>query len=417
MTVTPPRRVLITTSTFPEDERDAATARFILDLAQHLAAHVQVVVLAPGSPRAPTRSVWGRVTVLRYRYFLPKRLQRVTGGEGMLAAARGGLLPRVQLPFFLAAQWAALPRVVRDEGIDLVNAHWIVPQGVTAAAWRRRIGVPLVVSAHGADVALLARMPAGAALARYVFDRSDFFIADSRYLADETERIVGRPIPHEAIPMGVATSTFRPDGDALELRRQPSERVVLFVGKLVPKKGLPVLLDAVARVRATGKRVRLVIVGGGPLEAEVRARIGELGLEAAVELAGWVRNDRLPAYLRAADVVCVPSIRDEHGETEGTPVVLQEALAAGCLVVASDTSGIPDVVRHGVNGWLAPPGDAAALASALARALEVEGDARATMSQAARATSHDHRWERVAIRHLDCYAEALGIASAREVLV
>ena len=294
MEVSQPRRILLTTSTFPRDDRDPVTARFILDLATHLAAHAQVVVLAPAAPGAPARSRWGDVTVVRFRYFVPERLQLLTAGDGMLAAARRGVLPRLQLPFFLAAQWAALPRVVREEQIDLVNAHWIVPQGLAAAAWRRRLRVPLVVSAHGADVALLGRTPGGAALGRQILGRADFFIADSGHLVRETERIIGRTLPSEAIPMGVATSTFRPDGDAVELRRDRSERVVLFVGKLVPKKGVPVLLDAVSRLRARALPVRLVIAGGGPLEAEVRERVRALGLEGAVDLLGWVRNDWLP---------------------------------------------------------------------------------------------------------------------------
>lgn len=387
---------------------DRVSARFVLDLALHLAAHAKVFVLAPAGPRTAARETWDDVTVLRYRYFAPARLQRLAAGEGMVATMRASRLARLQAPMLVAAQWRALPGIVRREGIDLINAHWIVPQGVTAASWRNRLKVPVVVTAHGADVAWLDRAPQGKRIARYVFDRADGFIADSQYLATRTEEIVGRAIPHAAIPMGVATSIFRPGAPPGTPATPPSAtaRTVLFVGKLVPKKGISVLVDAVRRLRDERSDVRLLLIGGGPLEAEIRAQVERLGLNDVVELVGWVKNDELPSHYRAAAVVCVPSIQDAHGETEGTPVVLQEAMASGALVVASRSSGITDVIRDGVNGWSVPSGDAPALAAAISGALALDEPARERIRAAARETAGGHSWERVATRFLETFAES-----------
>jgi glycosyltransferase involved in cell wall biosynthesis len=406
-------RVLLTTSTFPNSDDDRITARFVLDLARHLSAHVEVVVLAPAAPGTPPRERWegagtggGDVTVLRYRYFAPARLQMVTRGGGALATLRSSLLAKSQVPLFVAAQWAAIPRIVRRERIDLVNSHWIVPQGFTSALWRRRLGRPHVVTAHAADVAFLARFAGGRPLARFIFDRTDFFLPVSGHLATQVEELVGRPVPHRVIPMGAAAGLFQPTGTAANLRRCSGERIVLYVGKLVPKKGVSVLLEAVGRLRAKEVPVRLVLVGGGPLEREVHAQVVRLGLEGVVDRVGWVRNDELPEWYRGADVVCIPSVRDEHGETEGTPVVLQEALASGSVVVASEISGIPDMVRDGVNGWLAPPGNAEELARVLHRALSLGEADRTRMRRAAREMGLDHTWERVAERYMESFREA-----------
>ena len=399
-------RALLTTSTFPSGESDKVTARFVLDLATHLAAHLRVVVLAPAAPGTRSREQWGDVTVLRYRYFAPARLQVITGGEGVLATLRANRLARAQLPLLVAAQWAVLPGIVRRERIDLVNTHWIVPQGLNAAVWRRVFRLPHVTTAHGADVAFLARSRVGGPLTRFIFSQTDYLIADSEHLAVEVERRLGRPVPHRAIPMGMSQALFRPDGSSLRLRHADDERVVLFVGKLVPKKGVNVLLEAAARLKAMGRRVRVVVIGGGPLEESIRQSLFQLDLIDRVDLKGWVRNDQLPSYYRAADVVCVPSVRDHHGETEGTPVVLQEALGAGAIVVASDISGIPEVVRDGDNGWIVPPSDANALARALMTALDMDDPSRQAMQQAARRTALGHSWERVAEHYLEAFGEA-----------
>jgi phosphatidylinositol alpha-1,6-mannosyltransferase len=390
---------------------DRVSARFVLDLALHLTAHAKVFVLAPAGPNTRPRESWGDVTVLRYRYWVPASQQRLAAGEGMVATMRASPLARAQAPALVAAQWLALPRVVRRERIDLINAHWIVPQGMTAAQWRARLKVPVVVTAHGADVAWLDRTRHGRRIARYVFDRADGFIADSQYLATRTEEIVGRAIPHAAIPMGVTTSLFQPEATASATEARDARRTLLFVGKLVPKKGVSVLVDAVRLLRDSGRPIRLVLIGGGPLEADIRAQVERLGLGDTVELVGWVKNDALPTHYRAADVVCVPSVQDAAGETEGTPVVLQEAMASGAVVVASRSSGISDVVRDGVNGWSVPPGDAKALADAISGALDMTETDRERIRAAARETAGGHSWDRVAARFMETFVASAGRAA------
>lgn len=401
-----PSRILITTSTFPMSPADATSARFVLDLAQHLTAHAKVFVLAPGGPTTSPRENWGDVTVYRFQYFVPASAQRLAAGEGMVATMRASWLARMQAPFFVASQWAQVPRIVRDERIDLINPHWIVPQGVIAAHWAARLGVPCVVTAHGADVAWLDRARTGRRVARYVFARSQGLIADSQALATRTEGLVGGPIPHAAIPMGVATSVFQPGGAPAALADGAGARTLLFVGKFVPKKGIPVLIEALARLRREGEDVRLVLIGGGPLEASLRAQVAALALEPHVTWLGWVRNHELPAFYAAADAVCVPSVQDAFGETEGTPVVLQEAMACGAIIVGSRSSGIADVVRDGENGWSVPPGDAVALAVALRGALAMAPDRRERMRAEARETAAGHSWPRVAERFMQFFRDS-----------
>lgn len=371
----------------------------MFDLSRHLVRHCNVVVLAPSSPGALDEERWGEVTVVRHRYFAPKSAQRLTGGEGVLASLRGDPITRLQAPLLVGSQLAAIPRLLRRYSIDIVNSHWLVPQGLNAAVVRMATRTPHVATAHAADVALLQRVRFGAQLARFILDRTDVFLPVSSYLARSVEALVGRSVRHRVVPMGVSAERFQPR------LHDPASRTILFVGKLVPKKGLRYLLEALALLVERGVRANVVIVGGGPLEPEVRADITRLGLESTVELAGWVKNTELPAFYARAAVVCVPSIIDDRGETEGMPVVVQEALASGRVVVASDVSGIPDVITDGRNGFLVPPRDPAALAAALERALSISPQARAGIGSAARDTALDHTWDRVAERYAEVFDE------------
>lgn len=318
----------------------------------------------------------------------------------MVATMRASWRAKLQAPFFVASQWAMLPDLVRDEGIDLINPHWIVPQGFTAALWRRTLGVPMVVTAHGADVAWLERNAWGRAVARRVFGAADGLAPVSSDLAVRIAQRLGRQIHSSVIPMGVAMSGAAPvEARPAELEQAGSMPLLLFVGKLVPKKGVEVLLEAVALLHRRRRPVHLAIVGGGPLESALRARARSLGIAAHTDFIGWVQNTRLGGFYAAADVVCVPSVRDASGETEGTPVVLLEALANGATVVASRSGGIADVIHDGENGWLVPSGDASALAAGIISALDVSPGHREELRAAARVTAREHRWERVAERY------------------
>jgi hypothetical protein len=125
-------RILISTSTFPH-ELDAGLPRFVNDLAEALSELMEVTVLAPDSPGAAKTEQVAKVDVRRFTYFRPRRLQRLALGQGMRDNLRASWLARVQVPAYLAKQAFETRRLIRRGGFDLVFAHWIVPQGLTAA--------------------------------------------------------------------------------------------------------------------------------------------------------------------------------------------------------------------------------------------------------------------------------------------
>jgi phosphatidylinositol alpha-mannosyltransferase len=192
------------------------------------------------------------------------------------------------------------------------------------------------------------------------------------------------------IPPGVDTERFRPGLPPVPGMREPGGPVVLFVGRLDARKGLPVLLRALARLRSRGSRARLVVVGAGPLLADYRQLAVELGIGDAVRFDGLVATELLPRYYASATVYCSPAL---GGEAYG--IVLIEAMASGAPVVASDIPGYNEVVQDGVNGLLVRPADDAALGDAIGRLLD--GPAlRERLADAGRHRAETVAWPRVA---------------------
>lgn len=388
--------LLVSTSTFPL-ALDDGSPRFVYDLAQALAEHFEVEVLAPHAPGAARLLSWGDVRVNRFAYFRPHRLQRLAYGGGMRDNLRASLLAKLQVPGFLWAQARALRRLVRRRRIRVVNSHWMVPQGLTAAWVRgRQARFVHLLHVHAADVYLLGRLPMGSALARYVVRRADAVFADGSHVRDALDALLDEPSNAVLQPMGAHVASFRKTG-ALAQRRFP-DGFLLFVGRFVEKKGVVYLLRALPRIRERFPGVGLVLIGYGPLEQELRLETRRLEIEDAVDFAGARPHEEVVRHLQACRLAVVPSIVDSRGETEGMPTVVVETMAAGVRVVACAVDGIPDLVRHGENGWLCRPRDPADLAEKIMLALD--DPTPSPVVEAALATAEDYDWPRVAANYL-----------------
>ena len=393
-------RILVAASTFPSGQLDGSRPRFVYDLAEALSAHAEVFVLAPHHVGAQTSERMGRVQVERFRYWWPERLQRLT--PNMRQQMRGSLLAKLQVPVFLAAQAAAVRTVVRRQRIDVVNAHWMVPQGLTTAFVRskRNPRFRLALHVHAGDVYLLQKVPWGGMIARYVTARADVAFADGSHVRSTWNELVGRDSGARLQPMGVYTDTFRPAAEGLVSDDGVffSDGYVLLVGRLVEKKGAAYLIRALPRVRERHPGLGLVIIGDGPEDRALRSETAALGLTGAVRFLGHRPHSEIVACLHRCRVAAVPSIVDRHGETEGMPTVVVEAMAAGVRVIASAVDGIPDVVRHGENGWLCREKDPEDLGDKLLQALADPPDSG--IIAAADRTARGYDWAEVARNYM-----------------
>jgi glycosyltransferase involved in cell wall biosynthesis len=398
------KRVLICTSTFPLRREDRRTARFVYDLAAALAERFDVTALAPHHPGAPLAENLGPVAVRRFKYFLPSALERLADGTGIMANVKRNPLTAMQGPLLLWWFRRAVRRLLQNYRFDAVNTHWIVPAGWAAGRVAADAAVRHILTVHAADVFFLKRAPGGRRVASRVIATAGKVFADSEFIIAELGKLVGFDVEATAATAGVDASYFAPGCEPEDAKVNlgwPDAPTVLFVGKVVEKKGLPYLLRATTKVKAQVPDVRLVVVGAGPELAAAEALARELGLNDAASFVGSKGHDELRLIYNAADVLAVPSIVARDGETEGMPTVILEAFAAACPVVGSRVAGIPEFVRDGETGFLAEPADPDDLAAKIIETLKI-GRERFASSCLAAAAGRDFK---VLAR---LYAEAVG---------
>ena len=281
--------------------------------------------------------------------------------EGMIVAESAG----ERLAFRLRGRGGRIEAELRAARPVLIHAHFGT-DGLLALPLARALGVPLITSLRGYDVARSdsALLWSGRlSWMRYALGKKRLQRDGALFLAVSDalrERAIARGYP-EARTLthynGVDLDRFRPD----VAPREPG--LVLHVGRLVEKKGTKVLIEAVAGIAGA----TLSIIGDGPLRAALERQSRELGDR--VRFLGALRSDEVANWMRRASVLAAPSVTAADGDAEGLPNVIVEAAASGLPVVGTRHSGIPEAVDDGATGFLVPEGDAGALAARLADVL------------------------------------------------
>jgi glycosyltransferase involved in cell wall biosynthesis len=378
--------VLFLTHSFPRDDGDAAGS-FVLRLARALASEgVSVRVVAPSASGLASQEDMGGVHVDRFRY-APRKYETLAYGGNMAAQVRDSWSARFTLVGFLGAEFQAGVRARREFQPDLVHAHWWFPNGL-AATWVARMGhIPLVTTLHGTDVRMARNIPMSRPAFRHVMQHSAAVTAVSRWLSEEARGIVSMKPPLVA-PMPVATELF----DAAT--NVPRSRRLLFVGRLMPQKGIDLLIDALAALPAD---VGLDVVGDGPDREALEAKAAAAGVGARVHFHGAVKQFELPAFYQRALALVVPSTE------EGLGLVAVEAQLCETPVIAFDSGGLPDVVQHDRTGVLVRERSAGALAAAV-QSLLARDDQGAALGAAGRLHAlATFAPESVAKRYADIY--------------
>jgi glycosyltransferase involved in cell wall biosynthesis len=196
-----------------------------------------------------------------------------------------------------------------------------------------------------------------------LWERTSLFLCVSEFIR---KKALEAGFPKEKLRVhfiGVNRQSFRPAGER-------TGKLVLFVGRLVEKKGCIHLLRAMRRVQDLEPSARLVVVGDGPLRASLEKSAQELRLQ--VEFLGSQPGSVVRESIRRASLLCIPSITGVDGGSEGLGMVILEAQAMGRPVVGFRSGGIPEAISEGVTGLLAPAGDEAGLAEHILRYLQDE---------------------------------------------
>jgi glycosyltransferase involved in cell wall biosynthesis len=265
----------------------------------------------------------------------------------------------VVTPKALAAAW----RLARAS-VDRIHAQWAHQSADCAAIASGVSGIPFSFTAHAYDIYSNAPRLRNETLAWKLRHATQAF-AVSDFAA---ELLRGKLSPAErgrvhTVRVGIPMHLFRAEPPP------PREGVLrlLSIARLVETKGLDTLLDACALLRDRGVAFRLRLIGDGPLRPALAAQVARLGLESVVALVPPIAQQAVAEELRTCHVFVMPCRRDRTGDMDGIPTVFMEAMATGRPVVSCPVSGVPELVRDGETGLLAPSDDPAAFAAAVER--------------------------------------------------
>ena len=355
-------RILHVLTAFPRSKDDVIVP-WLVALIKRLQADGHEVEVFTSAYKGGGNQSFDGIPVHRFRYFFA-RWEDLTHDEATPDRMRRSLLYRILPLFYILGGLLGIRRLVRRRQYDIIHVHWPVPHALFGWMGRRssRIAPRLITTWYGVELRWVqSSLPWLRGFVRWALRISDAIVAISSYTAREIARFAKAPVV--VIPY---TLPFA-DGESKALARTGGDGFqVLFVGRLVERKGVKNLIDAVQRLPAD-LRARLVVIGDGPERQGLGARVRDSGLEDRVEIRGRVSDEELRAAYAGSDVLVLPSILDARGDTEGLGVVLLEAMSYGVPVVGSDIGGITDIVEHNKSGLLVPPGDPAALAQTLER--------------------------------------------------
>jgi glycosyltransferase involved in cell wall biosynthesis len=364
-------RLLVLSSTYPRWRNDTEPG-FVHELTKRLAERFEVVVICPHAPGSVRAEVMDGVEIRRYRY-APVKWETLVNDGGIVANLKRHRWKFMLVPgFFLAQIWEAW-RLARRHRFDVVHAHWLLPQGLVAKVLSvlPGFGSRYVVTSHGADLFALRGLLFDS-LRRWIIGGAAHSTVVSNAMRSKLLDTSIDAGSVSVLPMGVDMSTqFMPD-----LTKTRNEDQILFVGRLVEKKGLRHLIDAMPLVLLERPGARLTIVGSGPEAAQLKEQAGRNGVSRQVEFLGSIAHAKLPALYAEATVFVAPFVESNSGDQEGLGLVTVEALSSGCPVVVGDVPAVHDIL----GDWpecIVDPRDTPLLADRILRVLREPQVARA----------------------------------------
>lgn len=283
---------------------------------------------------------------------------RYLRGLGFALALGWPDLKRLRLCFFYFIEAVMVGRWMTDRGLRHLHVHFATPASTVGLICSRIYACGLSVTIHGPDEFydapgyLLAEKIRGA----------DFLCCISHFARSQMMKLspASEWDKFELAPLGVDPAAFSPR----PFRAAPRPFELLCVGRLVPAKGQQLLLRAVAALVGQGRQVRLCLVGDGPDRAALERSAAETGLAEVVVFAGAVDQDRIRGFYTEADAFVLASF------AEGVPVVLMEAMAMEIPCVTTRITGVPELIRDGIDGLLVPASDTEGLVEAIARLMD-----------------------------------------------
>ncbi|MEO0232996.1 MAG: glycosyltransferase family 4 protein [candidate division WOR-3 bacterium] len=409
----PPKKIkiLVLTTTFPRYKDDEVPS-FVLDLSKEMKnLGAEIIILSPHDKNAKIKEKIEGMKIIRFPYFFPKKLQRLCYRGGIMYNIKKSYLAKIQIPFFFIFYFIYSYKIIKTFKIKAIHSHWIIPSGFVGAIFKKFFKIIHISTAHAIDVYTLEKTFLGKIITTFIFKNCDYIVCVSNILKqklfnlliDENDK---KYFDKKVLvkPMGVKLS-LNSFTNELNKEKEKEHFNILFLGRFVEKKGIKYLIYAFQKVLEKYKNVKLLLGGTGPLEEEIKFLVAKMNLKDSVKFLGWVPREELPKIMKEADFIVVPSIVTETGDTEGLPTVIIEAMGMGLPVIASDVGGIRDIIKDGVNGLLAVPGNVEDLSFKMMKIIENE-ELKKKLSKEGKETAKNYRWDKIAKFYIHLFCKA-----------
>jgi glycosyltransferase involved in cell wall biosynthesis len=351
------KKILVMTSGYKRWQDDEQyNEHFVVELTKRLSQKFNISVLAPSYPSSKAEETIDGIRIYRHKQYISPKVS-IAYKNGMISNVReNNWLIRV-IPFYILFQFINLMRIVKKENMQVIHAHWIIPQGLVAVLYKiicnRKIKI--IATIHGSDFLSINNF-IGKQLKKFIISRVDCLTVVSNAIKSEVERITSQENIF-VCPMGIDTSMFKPTCKDLSLKQELDihKEFLLFVGSCVEQKGIRYLVEAMTEICSGYPECKLVVIGSGSLLEEMKIIAKNAGLEKNICFLGYMEHIKLPKYFATADVFILPSL------SEGYSLVVREALSSGTPTIVTD---LPVFSTDKANGLfeIVPPKDSRSIA-------------------------------------------------------
>jgi glycosyltransferase involved in cell wall biosynthesis len=398
-------KVLYIATAFPRFEGDIITPWLVEVIKRLRAKGVDARVFTSSYKGLRSQQIYG-IQVYRFRYFF-KKWESLTHEETAVDRVKKGFLNKLLvLPYMLCGTISIAIHCMRNK-YDIIHTHWPLPHAVFGYVASKASRAKHILYFHGVELMWVRKeLPILKPFLRWAIKSADAVMCNSTHTANRIKEIYNREI--HVIPSG---QSAKPDKDPTVFTiksKTSNEKSILYVGRLVERKGVKYLIQAYAKIR-NEIDARVSIVSTGPEMEALRKLAEELRVNDKIDFLGQITPQELDQCYQNADVFVLPAVIDAKGDTEGLGVVLIEALTYKLPVIATGIGGIVDIIKDNETGILVPEKDADALARALLKVLKDDKYAKMLGEKGYQFVNEKYNWKTITDQIINLFTKTLSL--------
>jgi glycosyltransferase involved in cell wall biosynthesis len=410
------KKILFTTSTIPMSETDPVPA-FVRDEAiwmKKIYPELQISVLAPHNAYSKTKKHLRHKEYDEYRfhYFWPFKWE-LLAGRGIQPALSTNKLLYFQLPFLFISEFFYTLFYVIKLKPDLLYAHWFTPQALTSSIVAKITGVRFVFDTQASDAIVLKKVPFSKNIVAFVCRQASAYTAPSQQTIDKllyfsTDNNRGvilsklHRIPYGTSPLKASRKVLN---DTIQKYNLKNCETFYFIGRLVDRKGVDILIKSFSKVAKNEENYRLIIVGDGSIREELEQLVSTLGISKKVIFTGFIAGSERYALLEIADVCVIPSV-SIGDQAEGLPVVFMEAISFGKITIVSDATGAHELIKPGKNSFLVKSNSVVDLQKKMVQAISIRHKNDKKFYYEVKKLSKQFQWSNIAKKRYEAFTDA-----------